>query len=70
MSHILRQLAGVDGGADIVIALAEQGEGGLVDVVVDEDDGLSGLLDEVGYLHVGIEDLGADENFRGSLMQA
>ena len=50
-------LVGVDCGADIGIALAEQGEGGFVDVVVDEDDGLSGLLDEVGYLHIGIEDL-------------
>ena len=51
------ELAGVDGGGNIGIALAEQGEGGLVDVVVDEDDGLPGLLDEVGYLHVGVEDL-------------
>ena len=31
--------------------VAEQGESGLVDVVVDEDDGLPGLLDEVGDLH-------------------
>ena len=54
---LLCQLASVDRGADIGIALAEQGEGRLVDVVVDEDDGLFRLFDEVGYLHVGIKDL-------------
>ena len=32
------ELASVDGGSDIGIALAKQGEGGFVDVVVDEDD--------------------------------
>ena len=55
-------LVGVDCGADIGIALAEQGEGRLVDVVVDEDDGLLGLFNEVGYLHVGIKDLSIVED--------
>lgn len=62
LSHILRQLACIDSRRYICIALAEQGEGGLVDVVVDEDDGLPGLFDEVGYLHVGIEDLSIVED--------
>ena len=52
---LLVQLASIDGGSDIWIALAEQGEGGFVDIVVNEDDGLLGLFDEVDYLYVGVE---------------
>ena len=47
---------------DIGIALAEQGEGGLVDVVVDEYDGSLSLLDKVRDLHVGIENLSVVED--------
>ena len=62
LSQILHMLAGVDSGRNIGIALAEHGEGGLVDIVVDEDDGSLGLFDEVGYLYIGIEDLSVVED--------
>ena len=59
---LLVQLASIDDGSDIWIALAEQGEGGFVDIVVNEDDGLLGLFDKVDYLYVGVEYLAIVED--------
>ena len=59
---LLVQLASIDGGRNVAVALAEQGEGCLVDVVVDEDDGLFGLFDEVDNLYVGVEYLAIVED--------
>ena len=57
LSHILRQVTGVDGGRDVGCAMAQHGQGIDVDVVVDERDGAFGLLDEVDDMGIGIEDL-------------
>ena len=59
---LLVQLAGIDGGCDIWIALTEQGEGCLVDIVVDEDDGLFGLFDKTGNLYISVENLAVVED--------
>ena len=54
---LLRELAGVDGGRDVGITIAEHRQGIDVDVIVDEDDGCLGLFDEADDMGIGIEDL-------------
>ena len=54
---LLRELAGVDGGRDVGISIAEHRQGIDVDVIVDKDDGCLGLFDEADDMGVGIEDL-------------
>ena len=43
---LLRELAGVDGGRDVGITIAEHRQGIDVNVVVDEDNGCLGLFDK------------------------
>ena len=52
----------VDGGRDFGISLAQHRQRGLVDVVVDEDDGAFRLFDEADNLHVSVEDLAIEED--------
>ena len=54
---LLRELAGVYGGRDVGITIAEHRQGIDVDVIVDEDDGCLGLFDEADDMGVGIKDL-------------
>ena len=54
---LLRQLPSVDRSSDIRSPFAEHGQCGLVNVVVYQNDGMSGLLDQIDDLHVCIEDL-------------
>ena len=54
---LLRELAGVDGGRDVGITIAEHRQGVDIDVVVDEDDGCLSLFDEADDMGIGIEDL-------------
>ena len=54
---LLRELAGVDGGRDVGITIAEHRQGIDVDVVIYEDDGCLGLFDEADDMGIGIEDL-------------
>ena len=59
---LLRELAGVDGGRDVGITIAEHRQGIDVNVVVDEDNGCLGLFDETDDVGVGIEDLSIVED--------
>ena len=54
---LLRELAGVDGGRDVGISIAEHRQGIDIDVIVDKDDGCLGLFDKADDMGVGIEDL-------------
>ena len=54
---LLGEMAGVDGGRDVGITIAEHRQGIDVDVVVDEDNGCLGLFEEADDVDVGIEDL-------------
>ena len=54
---LLRELAGVDGGRDVGISIAEHRQGIDVDVIVDKDDRCLGLFDKADDMGVGIEDL-------------
>ncbi len=54
---LLGELAGIDGGRNTGIAVAEHRQGIYVDVVVYKDDGMFGLLDETDNLGISIEDL-------------
>ena len=54
---LLRELAGVDGGRDVGITIAEHRQCIDVDVIVDKDDRCLGLFDEADDMGVGIEDL-------------
>ena len=59
---LLRELAGVDGGRDVGITIAEHRQGIDVNVIVDEDDRCLGLFNEADDMGVGIEDLSVVED--------
>ena len=59
---LLGELTGVDGGRDVVCAMAQHGQGIDVDIVVDERDGTLRLFDEVDDMGIGIEDLSVVED--------
>lgn len=53
---------GVDCGGDILFAFGEQGEDGVVDVVINQDEAFVGLADEVGHEGMGVVHLTIVEN--------
>ena len=59
---LLGELTGVDGGRDVVCAMAQHGQGIDVDIVVDERDGTLRLFDEVDDMGISIEDLSVVED--------
>ena len=59
---LLRELAGVNGGRDVGITIAEHRQGIDVDVIVDKDDGCLGLFDKADDMSIGIKDLSVVED--------
>ena len=60
--QLLADVLGIDGSTDVGCSLVEQGEHGVVDIVVDEGNGFSGFAHEVGDETVGIEYLSVIED--------
>ena len=58
----MRELAGVDCGRDTGISFTQHYKCILINVVVDEHDGVFGLLDEADDVGVGIKDLAVVED--------
>ena len=63
---MLRELAGVDCGRYAGISFTQHYKSILINVVVDEHDGVFGLLDEADDVGVGIKDLAVVEDLRMS----